>query len=194
VQKNLFKTLYESCQTLGSNIPNATTVAKVKSLTGTTTLPILKTELDVSIIRGYFLAFDNSNHPFFKLYGKNIIVIAKTLNPCWKRFVILKESMHLLDDANERANSAIKFRKLLNEWGASSYALTHSPQIVSDYRAISMALACVCSEDSRLELQSLRNKKQIDDYGIARQLQIPEHYVPLLFDLNYTSTLTKLLP
>jgi hypothetical protein len=190
-----FKELYDFCQTLTPKVSRKTLVPKVKELTGTGNLRILKTNLDISVIRGFFLHATNTEHPLVKESGFNVIVLARELpnngKKCWERFVVTKEVMHLFDDSDDITDTDEKFAGLLESFGTP--IPSPAPQKVSDYKGIWMALACLCPEKNRLEFQALLEKNQIDHYGIALQLRIPEQYVPLLFRSDYLELINILI-
>lgn len=148
-------------------------------------------ELDTAVIRGYFLSSKNTEHPFVKSWGANIVVLARGQNHCWERFVNTKELMHLFDEDGEPTDSADKFEQLLTEWEVPEENL--SPQKRSENKAFWMALACLCPESHRLSFEVQREKGHIDNYGIALQLKIPEQYVPFLFVPYYRSIVDSLI-
>ncbi len=151
----------------------------------------MKVGLDTQVVRGYFLSAGNTDHPFVKQNGYNVIVLARGLNDCWERFVNVKEAMHLLDPAEAATNSPEELEKLLNEFDAPDNRQTSA--ILHEALAMWMALFCFCPEKDRLEFENLRDKKQIDDYGIALKLKIPEFYVPLLFSSAYSTVRDTIL-
>ena len=189
--KNKFRELYDYCQTLSPKVSRNDVIRKIKELANVDRLRVMKAALDITTIRGYFLSAKNVNHPIVKAHGTDVIVLARGLNECWDRFVQTKEAMHLLDTEEATVSSAEIFEGLLNDFETPS--AQPNQQLISDWSAIWMALACLCPEKDRLSYESLRNKKQIDDYGIALQLKIPEQYVPLLFRREYRMIIDNLL-
>jgi hypothetical protein len=96
-----------------------------------------------------------------------------------------------LDCDDDSTDSKDKFEKLLNDLVSPS--IEPAPQRDSDRIAVWMALACLCPEKDRLDFQVLREKGQLDDYGIALRLKIPELYVPFLFSPAYKKLIDELI-
>lgn len=186
-----FKQLYDYCQTLSPKISRNLILAKIKEITGVEEIKTIKSGLDITITRGYFLSIKNQDNSFVQKFGCNLIVLARGQNDCWDRFVSTKEMMHLFDNDGEPTDSPEKFESLLTEWEAPS--ANPSNQTISDYKGLWMALACLCPEKNRLEFKELREKGHIDDYGIALKLKIPEQYVPHLFRPTYEEIVEILL-
>jgi hypothetical protein len=185
-----FKIIHDYCQTLTPKIGRNQIIRKIKEVTGEQKLRTIKVPLETSVTRGYFLSSSNTEHPFVKANGFHVIVLARGLNECWERFVNVKEAMHLLDDDGELTDSTEKFERLLADFASPSLQL--SQQAVADIAGIWMALTCFCPESSRVEFQALLKENQIDSYGIALQLKVPEQYVPLLFSPAYSDVLKML--
>lgn len=186
MNKEQFKVLYEHCQTLHPKVKRNVVINKVREITGAASIRTVMLVLDTTVVRGFFLSAENTAHKLVGELGKNVIVLAKDMNECWERFVNVKEAMHLLDDGDDVTDSKEKFETLLDDWGdlGAPPGEGHQ-QKTSDVIAMWMALACLCPETYRQEYETLLNKKQIDYYGIALQLKIPEFYVPLLFRPEY---------
>lgn len=185
-----FRQLHDHCQTLTPKISRNAIINKIKEITGVEKIRTVKVTLDTTVTRGFFLHASNVDHDLVKLTGFNVVAIARGLNECWERFVNVKEVMHLLDDDGDLVDTAEKFERLLNDF--SSPTLDASTQTLSDIIGIWMALACLCPESSRLEFEALLQKGQIDNYGIALKLKIPEYYVPLLFRPEYQNVVAML--
>ena len=156
-----------------------------------TKVKAVKSGLDITKCRGYFLAMTNTEARLVQQFGCNVIVIARDLNYCWQRFVYTKELMHLFDIEDEQTTSTESFEKLLTEFGQP--ALERSPQIESEVKALWMALACFCPEKNRLEFKAQLDKGHIDNYSIALQLRIPEQYIPALFSPSYSDVIAQLI-
>lgn len=186
-----YKKLYEYCQTLTPKISRKLILPKIKEITGIDSVRTITSGLDITVTRGYFLSAQNQENPLVRQFGCNLIVLARGQNKCWERFVNTKEMMHLFDDDGEPTDSAEKFECLLTDWEAPS--ANPSNQKISEYKGLWMALACLCPEKNRLEFKTLREKKHIDDLGVALQLKIPEQYVPQLFRPNYNEIIEKLI-
>ena len=108
-----FKELYDYCQTLTPKVSRRHIEKKTLELTGVEQIKEMKTTLDTTICRGYFLSAKNKDHPIVKCFGgSNVIVLARDQNYCWERFVYTKELMHLFDSDDEPTDTADKFEKL----------------------------------------------------------------------------------
>lgn len=190
MQNAKFKKLYEYCQTLSPKVKRNDVIKKVVELTNSQPLRAAIVPLDTSVTRGFFISASNTEHPFYMKVGGHVVVLAKELNDCWERFINVKEAMHLLDDSDEMTDSKDKFETLLDDWcGPPDLS---NPGQRADIRAMWMALACLCPETNRLEFATLRGKEQIDYFGIATKLKIPEYYVPFLFTHHYENFLEVL--
>lgn len=181
----LFKEIYDYCQTLEIKVSRKDVIDKIKELTGRP-VRVLKTSLDTTIVRGFFLSANNTEHPFVLQNGQNVIVLAHGMNECWDRLISVKEAMHLLDADGECTNSAEKFEELISTWTYPSPTIENSsPERKSDVSAMLKALTCLCPEKHRLEFLEQKTAGTIDDYKIALQLKIPQAYVPVLLSDNF---------
>lgn len=188
-----FKVLYDYCQTLEPKISRRDLEIKTLEITGVEKIKVVKTTLDISVCRGFFVSAKNTENRFVQMLGCDVIVLARGQKYCWDRFVYTKELMHLFDNDDEPTDSEDKFEKLLTDLEVPSAINAASKQVISEYNGFWMALACLCPEVNRLEFESLRDKKHIDDYSIALKLRIPEQYVPLLFQPRYKKIVDALV-
>lgn len=187
-----YKELYAFCQTLTPKIHRNNLRDKTLELTGIPKIKTVKTTLDISICRGFYLSAKNKENKFVQQNGYHLIVLARSgLNPCWERFVYVKELMHSFDDPEEATDSGECFEKVLTELQPGT--LERSSQTMSELKCFWMALAALCPEKGRIEFKEQRKSGHIDDYGIALQLKIPRHYVPLLFEDRYEAIISKIL-
>jgi len=154
--------------------------------------PILSAALDIKVCRGYYLS-PRSDHPLVTQFGRHIIVLARDLNRCWMRFVLVKELMHLLDGAVDAADTGEKFEALLTEFTGPVSGVAWSSQTLSEFKAFWMALGLFCPAPVHRKLLAARKSGHISDYAIAVQLRIPEVYVPNLFTAAYKNNLTRIL-
>ena len=185
-----FGELYTYCQTLKPKISRRDITQKVTDLTGQK-VKAIKSGLDVEKCRGFFISLTNKESRLVQQFGTNIIVIARSLNYCWERFVYTKELMHLFDAENEQTSDATKFEQLLTEFGQPS--VQRPPQSAAEAKAFWMALSVLCPEANRLEFQGHIQKTHMDNYAVALQLRIPEFYVPALFHPNFTQIIKQLV-
>lgn len=188
-----FKDLYDFCQNLDPKVSRRQVEQKTLEITDVKKIKAIKTTLDTTACRGFFLSAQNTEHRIVQQLGCDVIVLARDQNYCWERFVQTKELMHLFDSDDEPTNSAEKFEKLLTDLEVPSAMGAPSKQIISDIKGFWMALACLCPEKHRVEFENLRDKEHIDNYGIALQLRIPEQYVPLLFQPRYKKIIEGLI-
>ena len=187
-----FKPLYEFCQTLEPKISRRDIQNKTLELTGVKSLKAVKSTLDTSQVRGFFLSVKNTEARLVQQLGCNVIVLARDLNYCWERFVFTKELMHLFDTADEKTSTDASFEALLTEFEVQQLT-EHSSQFTSDVKGLWMALSCLCPEKFRLEFIEQFEKGHIDHYGIALRLRIPQQYVRHLFHPKFNEIIESLL-
>lgn len=190
--KNKYKELYEYCQNFEPKISRRVIQAKALELTGIPRISVVKSGLDTDVCRGLFLSSSNTQARIVQQHGTDVIILARSLNYCWERFVYTKELMHVFDGAEESTSSPQQFETLLSELDPSS-SLGRSPQSISEVKGLWMALACLCPEEHRKEFASQRKKGHLDDYGIALRLRIPQQYVQNLFVPSYSDIVQTLI-
>ena len=187
-----YRDLYNYCQTLSPKISSKDIKDKVLELTGIGSVKVIATALDISKCRGFYLSATNTSHPLVIQNGGHIIALAREIqNPCWRRFVLVKELMHLFDNEQEATDSAEALDSLLTELSVDG--VNRTAQFQSEINSFWMALAVLCPEQKRQEFETMRNAGHIDDYGIALQIRIPKQYVPLLFNPNFQGIVQGLL-
>ncbi len=178
-----YRELYEYCQNLPTPISRRELIANVCRLTGKPRPRVIMSGLNPEIVRGYFIVPENTAHPFTKWVhapGGAIIVVARGMNHCWKRFVEVKELMHLFDEPLDLVGEADIFQDLLTEF--VELQPEWSDAFRADTRAVWLALGVLCPEAKRQEFARLRTAGEIENLAIAQQLRIPERYVPHLFN------------
>lgn len=185
-----YRQLYDFCQTQNPHIKRNLIRDKVREITGVTSISTVKTSMDTTLCRGFYLSANNTEHRLVQQCGGHVIVLARDLNRCWQRFVFTKELMHIFDDDSEKTNTPDSFEKVLVELTAYG-AVNSSPQLKSEVKCFWMALGVLCPESVRKDFDRKRARGQCTDYDIALQLLIPELYVPALFDQNYYRFLEK---
>lgn len=186
-----YKNLYDFCQALPIHINRNTVRDKALELTGIQRVRTFKADLDTKVTRGQYLSPRNTNHQFVIQAGGHVIVVARTLNRCWERFVYVKELMHLFDDLNQATDTGEAFEKLLRDFSGLS-ATDWSDQMRAEVNCFWRALAILCPEKFRLEFQAEREGGRLDDYAIALRLRIPELYVPQLFRADFLEIVGRL--
>lgn len=184
--------LYNYCQTLDAPISRKALIPKVQELTKRPLPPkIIASGINPAIIAGFILWPGKSEHPFAKFgRGEPVIVIARELNYCWSRFVIVKELMHYFDQPLGYVSSDEDFGALLQEF--SSPKLDRSPAMDAEVDALWRALGVLCPELLRQKLQRQREDGEIDDLTIAQRLKLPKAYVPTLFDPDFKQNMIEL--
>lgn len=186
-----YKHLYDFAQTLRPKISRRELRIKTLELTSIPNIRHVISSMDTSICRGMYLTPQNSLSPVVSALGNHVIVTARDQNYCWERFVYVKELMHVFGSNDQATDSGDKFETLLNELSAPTNE--HSPQIQSEYESFWMALSVLCPERDRLAYDKMRRNNEIDDYTIACNLKIPQHYVQRLFEPRYEPIIHTLL-
>lgn len=178
-----YKQLYTYCQTLPVHINRNLVRDRALELVGVERIAVRLVDIDERICRGKYLSGNNTDHPIVKQHGGHVIVLARSLNRCWQRFVFTKELMHLFDGHLEATDSGDAFELLLAD--LSEGTPSGSPQLKSEYMAFWMALGALCPEAERLDLEAKLADGTIDEAAIAQRLRIPLFYVPRLFEPRY---------
>ena len=172
-----FRELYKFRQGLDSKVGRNEIIAKVADLKKIAVPRVMKTTLDTTKCRGFYLSARNIDHPFVKMHGTTVIVLARGLNYCWDRAVLLKELMHIWDDPSEAVDTGATFEQQLTGMGLKEF---DSKPARAEYMCIWKALLLFCREDDRQALLKEEGAGPADTYSIALKLRMPEFYVPLL--------------
>lgn len=190
-----FKELYEFAQHLQIPVGRNDLINKVCELTNKPKPRCCKEAMDTNRIRGYFVTPGIVSNERLQVLsdGKPLIVVARDLNYCWERFVIIKELMHYFDTPLEQVSSADEFNSLLDSFTASAPSLDRSEAFNSEITGFWMALGVLCPETKRQELLRSHEQSDLPFIEIARLLRIPEQYVPHLFTPNYKNIIARLL-
>ena len=184
--------LYDFAQTLQVPISRATIRPKVIEFTDIGHIGHVKTGLNTSICRGFYLSAQNTEHRLVQQVGNNIVVTARELDDGWERFVYTKELMHAFDNPDEATDSGDDFDTLLTELVGPPEP-SRSPQLVSEFACFWMALGTLCPESVRQDLRRSVEKGTADTYEIALQLKIPERYVLQLIQDRFKAILDPIL-
>lgn len=174
-----YQALYAHCQGFEPHVRRNAVRDKAQELTGVERLSTVKTTLDATLCRGFYLSARNTQHRLVAQLGGHVIALARDLDPRWERFVYVKELMHLFDDPTEATDTGDQFETLLEEFVAPQQV--RSLQMKSEIKSFWMALGVLCPESHRQRFMGERENGQIDDYAIALTLRIPELYIPTLF-------------
>lgn len=142
--------------------------------------------LDESSIRGFFV--EGPLEPPVPLEeNEALIVLARSLNKHWRRFVYTKELMHVFDEPDEKANTPEKFDAQAEKFGDPS-AQT-SPQYRAESKAFWRAIAILCREEKRLEYKAAIDAEEMSLEVVSTALQIPSVYARHLFRDDFLTIL-----
>ena len=131
-----FGQLYNYCQTLGVPVSRANIKAKACELTNTNSVKLFRDGLDAEAVRGFYISARNTSHPFVRQsQSSTVIVVARSLNECWERFVVVKELMHLFDDPLQSLGTPDEFEQLLAEFsGGGLLSFPNCPKVGASSR------------------------------------------------------------
>ena len=187
-----YKQVYAQIQGRSIHVPRNFVRDVILAVTGIQSVRVFRTTLDPTKCRGFYVPARNTNHPFVKQAGTNVIVLSRSLNRCWERFVFVKELMHILDSPADATDTGDAFELALTQLtGPGSPRL--SVQTVAEINAFWMALGVLCPEPVRQQMKIDRQAGHITDYQIALQLLIPEQYVPRLFHPIYENLIFPII-
>lgn len=164
-----FLELYQHCQHLTIPVSRKHIKAKAFALAGVTVRHGYRDTVPGGM-RGYFVDADPSS-PLAANIGTHFIITQRDLPKPWQRFIYTKELMHLFDTLEERITSGEILERVLNEFQGAEDACVQSH---SETKGFWMALMLLCPEEKRQEYIQMKRDNQIDDYGIASALDIPE--------------------
>lgn len=190
-----YAALYEYCQDLPVPVSRSKIIPKVVELARRPRRPlVLLRTMDPATIAGFIVFPDEDAdpaHPFVRWgRGEPVICVARSLNYCWQRFVVIKELMHYFDPPLEKVNTPEDFGALLTEFAAPQP--DRSLAMNSEVSALWMALGIMCPEIRRQSLERRRAKGELTDLDIAQELKMPAAYVPLLFTAQYKHNIGRL--
>lgn len=173
-----FSKLYAYVQTLEGRISRATLREKIVELTGENPR-VFHCQMNVHLIRGLFIMADEGTRWNEWAGGRCVILVARDQDDTWKRFVEIKELMHVFDGDLDYVGTDTDFENLLE------YLTSPAPKLVgqnhlSDNLAIIMALASVCPEAKRQEYTRLLDSGEISVDQVAKQIDIPPMFIPWL--------------
>jgi hypothetical protein len=181
-----YRDLYEYCQNLPIPVSRRELTPNVCRLAGKPEPRVIMRDFNPEIVRGLFVVPGESGHPhahFVRGPGGALIYVAREMNYCWKRFVEVKELMHHFDTSLQLVGTDEEFASLIAEFVGPSPE--RSEAFKSESVALWMALGVLCPEQYRQEFSRQRMAGEIDDLEIARQLKIPQRYVPHLFNPHF---------
>jgi len=189
-----FKTLYAQRQSMPFHVKRTQILKLAQEISGKEAMLLCTGKLTIDVLRGLYISVDDTsqlNLDFAK--GKNLIIFARQNNRCWRRMVIMKESMHLFDSAPESTSTADRFGSLIDD------LIVRSPEkptleMRSEIFAMWKAVSLFVPEADRAEIaQDRANGKLHDKNDIADKIKMPLQWVPALFGPNYKDILQILL-
>lgn len=187
--------LYKYCQGLPVPISRRNVIPKVVELARRPRKPfIMLRTMNPAVLAG-FIVFPSTdtdpNHPLLKFgKGEPVIVVSRSLNYCWQRFVILKEMMHYFDQSLERVTNPADFGSLLAEFAGPQP--DRSLAMNSEVKALWMALGVMCPEELRQEFERQLAHGATNPGAIAERLKMPLAYVHMLFYPQYKQIIGEL--
>ena len=186
-----YKELYDFCQGLDIHIGRDTILDKIRELSGQEVRWYMRA-MDRTVMRGMFLKFPpGSTHYIAKFFGPNVVAVARGENRCWQRLIIVKEALHVLGPDNKATSTPESFETLLHQ--IDTPGGQPSPQTLSEYECLYLALALFCPEEIRLQFQKERVEQKLDDLTIATRLRIPQAYVPTLLAPNFKEVIDSII-
>lgn len=185
--------LYHQCQELQPVISRSEIIPKACKLAG---IPSVKVFLDGGMntvnLRGFFVQANDPNHPFAKQSnGLPVIVLARSLNRCWKRLITIKELMHLFDDAIHMLATGDEFEALLGEFRTAQP--DRSLAMDSEIAAVWMAMGLMCPEVIRQDLARKVDRGEMTHSEVAEYLKIPEQYISQLLSPRFKRLISNIL-
>ena len=185
--------LYEWAQTQETSIKRTAIRDKVAELVG---YPIgfCQDELDVNILRGYWLKGSQIDDSKFRSFSKDngaVVVWARdNLNRCWSRLVVVKELMHAFDEAESNTSNPQDFENLIEYFSAGVVNPSNpQAQIIAENSALLRALGILCPQKDISSLRDLRNAGSISDYDVALAFRMPEQFVPIVLEPSFAETI-----
>lgn len=199
-----FADFYTRCQELSPKVSRAHLLPIIKEITGIENIQCRYVDFDPEIIRGMIIQPSNPDDPVIKQLGlshvlqqhKNahVILLARDQDDDWKRFVSVKEVMHLFDKGEELTDTALDFDCLVNDLVGLYYknATITNAAISSENLCVLRAMAALCPEHARLDFEQRRNNGLIDDAGIAMKLGVPEVVASHYFKPEYAASIAAI--
>jgi hypothetical protein len=112
-----------------------------------------------------------------------LIVLARSLDRKWRRFLYVKELMHIFDTLDELTDTPEKLDALLERFTDPRADAT--PQFRAENKALFRALSLYCSEERRLEYRRALSDREMSLDVIAAALGLPVTFARLLFRNDY---------
>ncbi len=190
-----YKDLYEFIQELEIPVQVPVIRAKIGELLPDRRVTVIRKELDIELLYGFYVSHRNEDLLYYPRIppGSSVVVISRSLDPQWARFVELKELLHLFDDPIQSTSTARDFEQLLAGLCDEADPRKMSQQHRSELECMWMAMSLLCPEARRTELAQKRDEGVISDEEFARVFDIPEKYVIHLCSESYRRNIQYLL-
>lgn len=167
---------------------------KLREIVPSRSFLVIETEADPDLMCGCYISPRNEDTLFHGCPpGAGAIIISRSLDERWKRFVQLKELMHLFDDPLKSTTTAAEFEMLLSGLCASIQSTQRTVQHQSEIECLWMAGSLMCTEEVRLDFTRQREAKQLSDAQIAEAIEMPEAIIGLLFSQYYKEQVDMLI-
>lgn len=187
-----YAALHAYCQQLAIPISRKKLYPKIRELCEIDKFRVCKTGMCVDDILGFFVS-PGSDIAALPNWTPEVpvVVISRSLNHCWERFVTIKELMHLFDGELEKVGAGEELESLITEMVGPQP--DRSIAMLSEIRAFWRAMGIMCPEGKRQEFRRMRDAGKITNLEIATQLLMPELHVPSLFDQNYKAIISSVM-
>ena len=119
-----------------------------------------------------------------------LIVLARSLDKTWRRFVYTKELMHTFDTLDEKTDTEAKFDLQIERFGDPSAEI--SPQFRAEAKAYWRALGVLCPENARLGFETAVNNSETSVAVVAARLGIPVRPTEILLRGDYLRIIERL--
>lgn len=149
---------------------------------------IYLTDTDPKILNGAIAKYTRSSAVYGEPVCGSIIEISKYHNQCYRRFVVCKELIHIMDHEKAATKTDAEIEQLISQLAFADTS-NQKEQLKKDYLADKSAefkaLAVLAPEQIINDLRVPYENGIKTDRDIAVFLQIPEVYISLLFSTNF---------
>ncbi len=185
-----FSTLYDRVQEKEPKISTRWLRDQVIDITPITSVKEQWTSLlDGESIRGFYI--EGPLEPPVPLgANESLIVLKRSLDKEWRRFVYTKELMHTFDTEEEKTDTEEKFDIQIEKLGDPAAPI--SPQWKAEITAFWRALAVLCPENYRCEAKAMIDKDELSVSSVAARLKIPSSRAEFLFRDDYLGILENI--
>ncbi|MBN4053557.1 hypothetical protein JYT97_01575 [Haliea sp. AH-315-K21] len=190
-----YKDLYHHRQTLPFYVKKTEILKLAQQYSDKKAMLVRTGKLTSDVLRGLYLSVEDPRRLKINYaQGVNIIFFARDEgnNKCWQRLVIMKEAMHLFDNALESASTSEDFNYLLDDivMGAPG---PKSAGMRSEGIAFWRALSLFLPEEERSSISQRRANGELSDEEIAERVKMPLQHAPQLFGPHYKAYLEIVL-